>query len=253
VTGGAGGRMERDVMALDFAPPRYAQLVTAIQDRITSGAYAPGALMPTESQLTAEFGVSRATVVRALQLLKADGWVESQQGRGTYVRAAPSGADLVRRGAELFTVAEPAGRSELLHAGPAVPPPAVAAVLGLAAGESAFLRRRLVTAEGEPVELVSAWFPASVAEGTDLDSADPLPEGTREHLAQRKRVSIERVTQRITARPATAEEARTLTLPRRVPVLDLLVTGHDSVGRPVQAVALVLPGDRHELEDAYSL
>lgn len=240
-------------MALDFAPPRYAQLVTAIQDRITSGTYAPGALMPTEAQLTAEFGVSRATVVRALQLLKADGWVESHQGRGTYVRAAPTGAVPVRRGAELFTVAEPAGRSELLHAGPAVPPAAVAAVLGLASGVPAFLRRRLVTVEGEPVELVSAWFPTAVAEDTDLDSAGPLPEGTREHLARRKRLTIERVTERITARTATTEETRTLTLPRRVPVLDLLVTGYDSTGQPVEAVSLILPADRHELEDAYTL
>jgi GntR family transcriptional regulator len=203
-------------MALDFAPPRYAQLVTAIQDRISSGAYAPGSLMPTEAALTAEFGVSRATVVRALQLLKADGWVESHQGRGTYVRAAPTGTETVRRGADLFLTAEPAGRSELLHAGPAVPPPAV-------------------------------------AEGTDLESADALAEGTREHLARRKRLSIERVTERITARAPTAEEVRVLAMPRRVPVLDLLVIGHAATGDAVQAVAVTLPADRHELEDTYSL
>jgi GntR family transcriptional regulator len=240
-------------MALDFAPPRYAQLVTAIQDRITSGAYAPGSLMPTEAALTAEFGVSRATVVRALQLLKADGWVESHQGRGTYVRAAPAGTEPVRRGAELFLTAEPADRSTVLHAGRAMPPPAVAQALGLSAGEGAFLRRRLVAIDGEAVELVSAWFPSGVADGTDLDRTDPLTESVREHLARRKRVTMERVTERITARSATAEEARTLSLPRRVPVLDLLVTAYDGAGRAVQAVALVLPADRHELEEHYPL
>jgi GntR family transcriptional regulator len=240
-------------MALDFAPPRYAQLVTAIQDRITSGTYPSGSLMPTEAALTAEFGVSRATVVRALQLLKADGWVESHQGRGTYVRSAPAGTEPVRRGAELFLTAEPADRSTVLHAGPAVPPAAVAQALGLSSGTEAFLRRRLLAVEGEPVELVSAWFPSAVADGTDLDSAGPLPESVREHLARRKRVTMERVTERITARPATAEEARMLSLPRRVPVLDLLVIAYDGAGRAVQAVTLILPADRHELEEHYSL
>lgn len=111
-----------------------------------------------------------------------------------------------------------------------------------------------MTAAGEPAELVSAWFPLAVAEGTGLDSADPLPEGVREHLIRRKRLTLERVTERITARPATAEETRVLGMPRRVPVLDLLVTGYAAgTGEVGQVVELVLPADRHELEDAYSV
>jgi DNA-binding GntR family transcriptional regulator len=77
--------------------------------------------------------------------------------------------------------------------------------------------------------------------------------GTVEHLARRRALRIERVTERIAAKLATAEEARTLTLPRRVPVLDLLVAGYDNAGQPVEAVSLILPADRHELEDAYDL
>lgn len=241
-------------MALEFAPPRYAQVVTAIQERIMSGAYAPGSLMPTEAQLGAEFDVSRATVVRALQLLKADGWVESQQGRGTYVRAEPAGPDRARRGLELFTSAEPpASRSSVLHAGPAVPSATVAAALGLSSRDEAFLRRRLVSVEGEGIELVSAWFPPAVAEGTGLDSSEPLTEGTRAHLDRRKRINLTSVTERISARPASTEESRLLGLTRRAPVLVLLIIGHDSTGRPVQAAEVVLPADRHELEDTYTL
>jgi GntR family transcriptional regulator len=242
-------------MALEFAPPRYAQLVTAIQERIMDGTYAHGALMPTEAQLGAEFGVSRATVVRALQLLKADGWIESHQGRGTYVSAKLGWSpDPVRRGAELFTEAEPPeSRSTLLHVGPAPVPPVVASVLGLRSGDQAFLRRRLVAIEDETIELVSAWFPLAVAEGTGLDSPKPLTEGTHAHLERRKRITITRVSQRISASAATTEEANMLNLPRRIPLLNLLVTGYDSNDQPVQAVAVALPADRHELEDTYNL
>jgi GntR family transcriptional regulator len=243
-------------MALDFAPPRYAQLVTAIQDRISSGEYAPGALMPTEAQLAAEFDVSRATVVRALQLLKAEGWVESRQGRGTFVRGRPAAPDPVpaRRGTDALNLTEKTrGRStvEVQHAGPAKPPAAVAAALDLPGGAEAFLRRRLLSSAGEPVEMVSAWFPTDIADGTGLSSSAALAEGTTEHLRRRKGIATARVTERITARMPTAEETRTLAIPRRVPVLDLLVTAYDAEGRPVQAVALVLPADRHELEDTY--
>jgi DNA-binding GntR family transcriptional regulator len=242
-------------MALDFAPPRYAQLVTAIQDRIDSCAYAPGAVMPTEAQLATEFDVSRATVVRALQLLKAEGWVESRQGRGTFVRgrpAAPAPA-AARRGSDALNLAETGGpvAVEIQHSGPTKPPAAVAAALGLPDGAEAFLRRRLLSAAGEPVELVSAWFPTDVADGTALSSPAPLAEGTAEHLRRGKGISTVRVTERITARMPTAEETRILAMPRRVPVLDLLVTAYDSDGRAVQAVAVVLPADRHELEDTY--
>ena len=241
-------------MALDFAPPRYAQLVTAIQDRITSGAYPPGSLMPTEAALTAEFGVSRATVVRALQLLKADGWIESHQGRGTYVRSQPVTADPLRRGADLLTAVERVGSgSEVLRVGPAAVPADVASALAVSPGTQAVVRERLVTVDGEPVELVAAWFPVALAEGTDVASQEKLGEGLAEHLRRRKGVRLARVTERVTARMPTAQEAATLGVPRRVPVLDLLVTAYDGEGRPVQVVTVVLPADRHELEDSYAL
>jgi GntR family transcriptional regulator len=243
-------------MALDFAPPRYAQLVTTVQDRISGGDYAPGALMPTEAQLATEFGVSRATVVRALQLLKAEGWIESRQGRGTFVRGRPAAPETpARRGRDLVSQPETTGAAsvDVLHAGPAAPPPGIAAALALAPGESAFLRRRLLTVDGEPVELVSAWFPASVAEGTDLASPEPLPEGTAEHLRRRKRLRLAQVTERITARMPAAEETKALAIPRRVPVLDLLAVAYDADANPIQAATVVLPADRHELEDSYAI
>jgi GntR family transcriptional regulator len=35
------------------------------------------------------------------------------------------------------------------------------------------------------------------------------------------------------------------------PVLNVIVTAYDAAARPLQVVDIVLPGDRHEIHDAY--
>jgi DNA-binding LacI/PurR family transcriptional regulator len=64
--------------------PRYYQLYSALLDRILSGEFPPGALMPTERELGEQYEVSRITVIKALDLLELEGHVERQQGRGTF-------------------------------------------------------------------------------------------------------------------------------------------------------------------------
>lgn len=54
---------------------------------IVSGAYDPGARLPSEPQLVKQFGVSRPTVARALLDLQHEGLIERRAGSGTYVRA----------------------------------------------------------------------------------------------------------------------------------------------------------------------
>src|SRR5215468_5680183 len=132
-------------MAVDFTPPRYAQMVAALQQRIESGAYPPGSLLPSENQLIAEFGVSRTTVTRALHLLRQDGWIESQQGRGTFVRGRPAAAGRVRHGQEVVDRADTGPHTKLLGAGTGRVPARVAAALGAEEGATAVYRRRLST------------------------------------------------------------------------------------------------------------
>lgn len=68
--------------------PLYMQLYAAIRERIQTGAYAPGQLIPAESELMAAHEVSRITVRAAVDLLVQEGWVVRQRGRGTFVRSA---------------------------------------------------------------------------------------------------------------------------------------------------------------------
>src|SRR5258708_13489115 len=80
-------------MSFEYAPPKYAQVVAEIKRRIESGEYAPGLLLPSEHQLVDSFGVSRPTIVKALSALRQDGWIDTQLGRGSFVRGRPALAD----------------------------------------------------------------------------------------------------------------------------------------------------------------
>ena len=44
-------------MAYEYTPPKYAQVIAELQRRMDSGEYPPGSLLPSENQLSAEFGI----------------------------------------------------------------------------------------------------------------------------------------------------------------------------------------------------
>ncbi|MBI5719417.1 MAG: histidine utilization repressor [Burkholderiales bacterium] len=65
----------------------YVRVKQHLKGGLAAGRWPPGALMPSEAELVAEFGVSRMTVNRALRELQAEGLVSRTQGVGTF--AAP--------------------------------------------------------------------------------------------------------------------------------------------------------------------
>jgi DNA-binding GntR family transcriptional regulator len=241
-------------MSFDYAPPKYAQVVAEIQRRIEQGEYPPGSLLPSEHQLVAEFGVSRPTIVKALSSLRLDGWIETQQGKGSFVRGRPAlaGAQRTRPAENALELPETAVSGELVQAGVKLAPAYVVALLNLAAGAKAFLRQRLLSeGDGTPVELASIWLPLEIAAGTDLASPELLGESIRHHLASRKKLRLDHAVERISARKPTGEEAALLGVAADAPVLNVIVTAYDATARPVQVTDIVLPGDRHEIHDAY--
>ncbi|MEE3849372.1 GntR family transcriptional regulator [Gordonia sp. LSe1-13] len=70
--------------ARDVAEPAYRVLAATLRARIAEGRYRDGVRLPTESELSDEFGLSRQTVRRAFQDLVAEGAVYRVPGRGTF-------------------------------------------------------------------------------------------------------------------------------------------------------------------------
>jgi GntR family transcriptional regulator len=240
-------------MPYEYTPPKYAQIIAEIQRRIESGEYPPGSMLPSEYQLSAEFGTARPTVVRSLRVLRADGWIETQQGKGSFVRGRPAlaGLDVQRPGQAELERDESREAGDLIEAKMATPPPRIAALLGLGADADAFSRRRLVRTDGDASQIVTWWLPPDLAADTDLTGGKPLRGGLRAHLANRKGLRIDHVVERVAARHPALWEAKLLGITKTAPLLALTVTARDASGTPLLVLEIAMPGDRHELEDAY--
>jgi DNA-binding transcriptional MocR family regulator len=75
--------------------PVYRRLANGMRSAVMRGDLAPGSRVPAERNLARLLAVSRTTVVSAYEILRQEGWLESRQGSGTMVRAAPRRAERV--------------------------------------------------------------------------------------------------------------------------------------------------------------
>ncbi|WP_107426773.1 GntR family transcriptional regulator [Streptomyces sp. CB02460] len=75
----------------DSRPP-YLQAAEALRGAILNGEFGPGERLPSANVLGDRFGVSSSTVQNALRVLKQEGMVHSQLGRGSYVSTSVGGS-----------------------------------------------------------------------------------------------------------------------------------------------------------------
>ena len=149
--------------------PLYRRIEADLRERIRSGALRPGGQAPTEPELMAEYGVSRATVRQALAGLLAEGALEIRRGLGTYV-AAPRfehtiggfysfSREIERHGLQPGTTVLGLRRERAADA--------VAEALGLAVGAEVFALRRLRLAGPDPLVVETSHLPATRFPGLD--------------------------------------------------------------------------------------
>jgi GntR family transcriptional regulator len=70
--------------------PLYVQVASVMRQRVNSRRWAEGERISTLEELEEEFGVARVTIRQAVELLRAEGLLQAQQGRGTFVSGRPA-------------------------------------------------------------------------------------------------------------------------------------------------------------------
>ncbi|MGW0435342.1 GntR family transcriptional regulator [Micromonospora sp. NPDC003197] len=240
-------------MAYEVPTPKYLRVLNTLRGRIEDDTYPPGAALPSESQLCTEFGVSRPTVLKALGILKQDGWIESQQGRGSFVRGRPPSGRTSPQYARDAVELDESADTEILHVGPVLASARIAAELNIPEGTPVYERRRRTVSQFGPVDLVATFVPVDIAVGTGITKPEPIDGGLLEHIARLKSLRGDYATERMTARRVSKDEAEALAVPADEPVLSAVITVFQASGEPIMTSVLVMPGSRHEIEDTYPL
>jgi len=232
--------------------PRSAGLTSSVREelarRIERGEWRPRDRLPSEPDLAASMGVSRATLREALRSLAEDGFVHRIQGSGTFVTHRPrlrnnldvnfGVTDLIRSmgmepGSRDVRVDESASSEDDARA------------LGLEPGDPVLSIERVRTADGRPVVFSVDLLPLRVLgdrEGLGVDGSSiyDLLEHEAGIVVQRGVASL---------RPANADRrlADLLAVPEGTLLLYIHQVDFDGEGRPV------LLSHEHHVADAFEI
>ena len=216
---------------------RYQAIANDLRGRIAE--VGAGHLLPSESDLSAEFDVSRVTVRRALELLREEGLVDSRQGFGWYVAAEP----FVQRLGQLDTIErqlEERGivpERRIIEFAFVDAPTRVAQVLGT---DHVLRVKRVNRADGDPFAVVTVWCPAELGQSMSRRDVERRP------FYELLGVALRGATQTIGAASANAEDAALLEVPVGSPVLRCERLTTSTAGEPILLSEHIFPAHRTE-------
>ncbi len=215
--------------------PLYRAVKRALLKTIESGAVAPGDALPSETELSAEFGVSVGTLRRAVDDLVAEHILVRRQGRGTFVATHTSDRFLF----QFFHVERGDGRRdapevELVSFERTRLDEEAADALSRPVGEAALHIENRLRLQGKAVVHDRLLIPAALFKGLTEKRWRERP-STIYHLYQSEfAITVVRAHERLRAVGADRAAARVLGVPVGQPVLQVRRVALDLGGKPVE-------------------
>jgi GntR family transcriptional regulator len=190
--------------------PKYRQLLQILRNQIHSGELPPGAQIPTEEELVANYKVSRGTVRKAITQLEAEKLIDKIHGVGSFVRPVHSRA-IPFHFVDLRSIPEFSGGTvtyKVLDQEVIPAPMDVAEKLSISPGDRAIHVERLHLVEKEVMAYSVRYLPEPLC--PSLLKADLTRQSIHELLVANSELPLLRTEFEIEAHSMNEEEANLL-------------------------------------------
>jgi GntR family transcriptional regulator len=229
--------------------PLYQQLYEMLRGAITRGEWKPGDLIPAESELIEQYGVSRITVRQVLDMLVREGLIYRQRGRGSFV-AHPTVEQVLQRIVSFTDDMRQRGfapSTRILSSGLLPAAEDIAAELHVPAGEELAQIERLRLADGEPMSVEESYLVHRYVPG--ILERDFVNNPLRELIERFYNIRWERARQVIRAINAPRPLAETLAVRPNAALLFIERVSFSQQGVPVEFLRIYHRGDRYALHN----
>ena len=238
--------LDLDAVDRDAPMPLYHQLRDALLAPMRAGQWREGDPIPTEREICDAYNVSRITVRRAIDELVRDGYLLTQQGRGTFVARPKIHRNLSQLKSfseEMATDGHRPG-SQLLSLRHERASGDVASALQVAEGAWIWVVDRLRLADDEPMGLSTAHLvlPPDVV----LTPAELQAEVSLWNILRGKGINFAESEVTIQAVAANVREAEMLRVAAGAPLLMVLGVVSSVDGSPIEYHKMICRGDRYK-------
>ena len=224
--------------------PLYYQLMEILIDQIETGLLNPGDPIPSENELCKKYGVSKNTVLQAIQALVNKRLIYRSRGKGTFVmnpKISQSITSMLSFSSEMVGLnGSLKNRSIESKEMPALP--AIARHLGIPENMPVYHIQILREAQGSPIALQTSFLPSDLCPGL---IETPFEGGSLfKTLQHRYAIQIDSVQETFQAVKSDAYEAKLLEIRIGDPLVLLERLSTERGGRIVELVRTLLRGDR---------
>jgi GntR family transcriptional regulator len=250
---GLGGAHSRRKVVADLGSddlPLYKKIKVEITSTLSSGKLEPGQALPTEDQLSAQYGVSVGTVRRAMSELVAERVLIRQQGRGTFL--APLSSERMLN--SFWHIVRKDGRREVpivqtLRFARANADATTARALGIEPGAGIYRMLNLMLMGGHPVLVDDVRISQALFPG--LTKAEFVARDTTIYgfYQDRFRVSVVQTVDSVRAVLADDETAKLLGISAGGPLLDIERVAYTFHDQAVEWRRSLLHSEMYEFRD----
>ena len=250
---GAGASLAAASSSSPTFSPLYQQIKALIMQRLQSGEWKSGEIIPSEVELGNRFKVSQGTVRKAIDELASENLVVRRQGKGTFV-ATHHEAKAQFRFLRLMPddgLAKPGGK-RIIELKRLRAPAEVARLLAMKSGDSAVFVKRVLSFDGVSTILEELWLPGLIFKALTLEHLNEYKGPMYGLFETEFGTRMIRATEQIRAASADDEVAQLLDVEKMSPLLSVERVSFTYGDKPVEVRRGLYVTNHHHYQNELS-